>query len=71
MKVAVTFLYIEQQVTHYITAKKCENSYYSCSYGDKFPISAHFLTIEKVAKQFILTKCSICNSFQVTSDFTH
>ena len=36
-----------------------------------FQTSVHVVTMEKVAKQNISTKCSICNSFQVISEFIH
>ena len=31
-------------------------------------VTYHVVPIEKVAEQHILTECSKCNSFQVTSD---
>ena len=36
-----------------------------------FQTSDHVAAMENVAKQRISRKCSMCNSFQVISDFTH
>ena len=35
-----------------------------------FQTSDHVVAMEKVAKQCISTKCSMCNSFEVTTNFT-
>ena len=50
-----------------VGTEKLDSSYYSLSYWDKLP-SYHVVTRQKVAEQHILTKCSKCNTFQVTSD---
>ena len=36
-----------------------------------FQTSDYVVAVQKVAEQCISTKFSICNSFQVISDFTH
>ena len=51
--------------------EKSESSYYSLSYWDRLPGYSPCFYYGKVAEQYILTKCSKCNTFQVISDLLH
>ena len=48
-----------------------QSGYYSLSNWDRLPSYHVAWFLGKVAKQQILTKCSICNTFQVVSDLVH
>ena len=48
--------------------EKSESSHYSLSYSDRYPSYSPCVTMEKVAEKHLLTKCSTCNTFQVTGD---